>query len=51
MARLITTYRRIRLFLSLVWRISDRHPDGSHVRMSAGLAWEVAGIIHPGRRE
>ena len=32
---------RVRLFLSIVWRV-----DQSESRMSAKTAWEVAGIVH-----
>jgi hypothetical protein len=39
--------RRILLFLRIAYRISDRHPDGSIVRMGPRLAWKVAGIIWP----
>jgi len=41
--------RRIWLFIRIVYRISDRHPDGSIVRMTPGLAWKVAGIMWPNK--
>lgn len=43
-------YRRISLFLRIVWRVTDRYPDGTVFRMPIGLAWEVAGIVHPWRK-
>lgn len=33
--------RRMKLFLSIVWRI-----DMSETRMSIAKAWEVSGILH-----
>lgn len=36
--------RRIWLFVRIVFRI-----DHSETRMMPGLAWEVAGIIHPSK--
>jgi hypothetical protein len=39
--------RRIWLFLRIAYRVCDRHPDGSVVRMSPALAWKVAGIVWP----
>jgi hypothetical protein len=39
--------RRIWLLVRIVYRISDRHPDGSVVRMKPSLAWDVAGGVWP----
>lgn len=41
----MTLLRRIWLFARIVYRISDRHPYGSVVRMKPRLAWKVACII------
>ncbi len=40
--------RRIRLFAKIVWRVWDEEPTPNErpFRLSIGLSWQVARIIH-----
>lgn len=37
-------YRRVCLFLSIVWRVWDVRPDGSKYRISIRTAWSVSEV-------
>lgn len=42
-------FRRIRLFLGIVWRPDPGYPDECGMRLTIGKSWDIAKTLHPGR--